>query len=421
MNTYLTLAWRNCWRNRRRTWITISAIAFAVLLSILMQSFNRGSHDLLVENMARYSTGYLQIRDVRFEDEPSPDNAFEVGVSFEEQVMAMHPDVRLVIPRMQAFMLAADEDGTRGALVLGVDPEREQVLNGLMDQLVEGRFFDEGNEGGTGDGGAGIGSPEAVVSAGLAERMELALGDTIALIGQGRFGMSASGLFVVSGLVKLPVVEMDRQTIFLSLPEAQYLLSAEEHVTAILLLPRQKRDTDEIAQAVSRELEGTTLTVATWEELMPDLLEFIKFDMAGSYVLSVILYVVIGFGFFGTVLTLTLERRREFGVLLSVGLKRRLLSLIIFLETLLVSISGVVIGWILTAGVLFYFVQNPIRLTGDLAQSIMDYGWEPILPVSLDPQMFVSQGVIVFFLAVSISLYPMVSIARLNIMEASRS
>lgn len=154
---------------------------------------------------------------------------------------------------------------------------------------------------------------------------------------------------------------------------------------------------------------------------MPDLLEFIKFDMAGSYVLSVILYVVIGFGFFGTVLTLTLERRREFGVLLSVGLKRRLLSLIIFLETLLVSISGVVIGWILTAGVLFYFVQNPIRLTGDLAQSIMDYGWEPILPVSLDPQMFVSQGVIVFFLAVSISLYPMVNIARLNIMEASRS
>ena len=260
-----------------------------------------------------------------------------------------------------------------------------------------------------------------MVSAGLAERMELAPGDTLALIGQGRFGMSASGLFVVSGIVKLPVVEMDRQTVYLSLPQARYLLSAEEHVTSLLLLPRHKRDTDDIAQTVRTKLAGTELTVATWEELMPDLLEFIKFDMAGSYVLSIILYVVIGFGFFGTVLTLTLERRREFGVLLSVGLKRRLLSLIIFLETLMVSVTGVLIGWLLTTGVLLYFVQNPIQLTGDLAESIMDYGWEPILPVSLDPGMFLSQGLIVFFLAVGISLYPMAKIARLKIIEASRS
>lgn len=415
MKTYLILAWRNCWRNRRRTWITISAIAFAVLLSILMQSLNRGSHDLLVENMARYSTGYLQIRDVRFEDDPSPDNAFEYGNAIEKEVLAMHPDVRMVIPRIQTFMLAADDEGTKGALVMGVDPEREQVLNGLMDQLVDGRFFSWKDE------GSGIEPSEAVVSAGLAERMELALGDTLALIGQGRFGMSASGLFVVSGIVKLPVVEMDRQTVYLSLPQARYLLSAEEHVTSLLLLPRHKRDTDDIAQTVRTKLAGTELTVATWEELMPDLLEFIKFDMAGSYVLSVILYVVIGFGFFGTVLTLTLERRREFGVLLSVGLKRRLLSLIIFLETLMVSVTGVLIGWLLTTGVLLYFVQNPIQLTGDLAESIMDYGWEPILPVSLDPGMFLSQGLIVFFLAVGISLYPMAKIARLKIIEASRS
>jgi ABC-type lipoprotein release transport system permease subunit len=427
MKTYLILAWRNCWRNRRRTWITISAIAFAVLLSILMQSLNRGSHDLLVENMARYSTGYLQIRDVRFEDDPSPDNAFEYGDAIEKEVLAMHPDVRMVIPRIQTFMLAADDEGTKGALVMGVDPEREQVLNGLMDQLVEGRFFSwkdggSGNDGGSvNDGSSGIEPSEAVVSAGLAERMELAPGDTLALIGQGRFGMSASGLFVVSGIVKLPVVEMDRQTVYLSLPQARYLLSAEEHVTSLLLLPRHKRDTDDIAQTVRTKLAGTELTVATWEELMPDLLEFIKFDMAGSYVLSIILYVVIGFGFFGTVLTLTLERRREFGVLLSVGLKRRLLSLIIFLETLMVSVTGVLIGWLLTTGILLYFVQNPIQLTGDLAESIMDYGWEPILPVSLDPGMFLSQGLIVFFLAVGISLYPMAKIARLKIIEASRS
>ena len=155
MKTYLILAWRNCWRNRRRTWITISAIAFAVLLSILMQSLNRGSHDLLVENMARYSTGYLQIRDVRFEDDPSPDNAFEYGNAIEKEVLAMHPDVRMVIPRIQTFMLAADDEGTKGALVMGVDPEREQVLNGLMDQLVEGRFF-SWEDGGSGDGGGSV-------------------------------------------------------------------------------------------------------------------------------------------------------------------------------------------------------------------------------------------------------------------------
>lgn len=407
MKTYLILAWRNCWRNRRRTWITISAIAFAVVLSILMQSFNSGSHDLLIENMARFSTGYLQVRDVRYEKEPSPDNTFAYDRALDQEIRSVHPGLQLTVPRLQAFMLAADDEGTKGALVLGVDPEREQKLNGLKEQLTSGRFFREG-------------FAEVVVSEGFASRMGVAEGDTLALIGQGRFGMSASGLFAVTGLVKLPVVEMDRQTIYMSVAEAGELLSAEGYLSSLLLLPERKAQTDEIAALLREKFSGTELTVSTWEELMPDLLEFIKFDMAGSYVLSVILYVVIGFGFFGTVLTLTLERRKEFGVLLSVGLKRRLLSWVIFLETLMVSVAGVAAGWGLSTMVLLYFIRNPIRLTGELAETIMDYGWEPIIPVSFSTKMFLSQGLIVFLLAMLISAYPVLKIFRLKIIEASR-
>ena len=407
MKTYLILAWRNCWRNRRRTWITISAIAFAVVLSILMQSFNSGSHDLLIENMARFSTGYLQVRDVRYEKEPSPDNTFAYDRVLDQEIRSVHSGLQLTVPRLQAFMLAADEEGTKGALVLGVDPEREQKLNGLKEQLTSGRFFREG-------------FAEVVVSEGFASRMGVAEGDTLALIGQGRYGMSASGLFAVTGLVKLPVVEMDRQTIYMSVAKAGELLSAEGYLSSLLLLPERKAQTDEIAALLREKFSGTELTVATWEELMPDLLEFIKFDMAGSYVLSVILYVVIGFGFFGTVLTLTLERRKEFGVLLSVGLKRRLLSWVIFLETLMVSVAGVAAGWGLSTLVLLYFIRNPIRLTGELAETIMDYGWEPIIPVSFSTKMFLSQGMIVFLLAMLISAYPVLKIFRLKIIEASR-
>jgi len=403
---YFKLAWRNIWRNRRRTLITISAIVFAVLAAIVMQSMNRGSYEVMIDRMVSFNTGYLQIQDYRYDGEASLDNAFLYDNTLREQVLGADPRITEVVPRLEAFMLAANDVSTRGAAVFGVDPDKEQAFNKIESYLSHGRFLGEDEN-------------SAVMGQGLADRLQLQVGDTLALIGQGRFGMSASGLFEIVGLVEHPIRDMNNSAVYLPIRSAQALFSAEDHITGLLISLDQERQTDAVAEALRNELENSELVVFTWPELMPELLELMEMDLAMPRLLTVVLYGVIGFGFFGTVLTMTMERLREFGVLLSVGMKRISLSFVVFIETLIISamavIAGIILSWVLLK------LIDPIALSGDAAQAVIDMGFDPVIPMSFAPDQFFVQGLYVFLIAMIVFLFPLVKILKLDILEAARS
>lgn len=405
---YLKLAWRNLWRNPKRSLITISAIVFAVFAAILMQSLNRGSHEIMVDNMVRFHTGYVQLQDYRYDEEASLDNAFLLDEALLREIREAHPRIGTLIPRIETFMLAGNDHATRGALVLGIEPEQEHAFNGLKDLLIDGRFFEQGEQ-------------MAVISEGLARRLQLRTGDTILLLGQGRFGMSANALYEISGIVQHPLRDLNNQMVYLPLAEAQFLLSAEAHVTALLIEMDADRHKDAVAAALNSRLHEANLIAYTWPEMIPELLQLLEFDLAGAYFLGAVLYLVIGFGFFGTILTMTLERMREFGMLLSVGMKRGRLALVVFWETLMLSIIGVLSGIGVSWLLLLYLHYNPIQLTGDVAEAIIEMGWEAVLPVSFAADQFYMQGVIVFGIAMVVFLFPLIKIFRLNILDASRT
>lgn len=408
MTIYLKLAWRSIWRNKRRTLITISALVFAVIVSVLMQSLNRGSHELIIENMTHLQTGFVQIQDYRFQDEPSLDNSFFFDENLEKEWLEIDDRIQWVLPRIETFMLAAIDGSTRGALVFGVDVEKEQDFNQLKDRLAMGEFFQQDEY-------------AVVISAGFAERTNIGIGDTLALIGQGRFAMSASGLFAVSGIIDHPLPDMNSQTIYMPLAVAQELLSADQMVSSVLIGLETDRHTQSVADALKNGISDEELAVFTWPELIPELLELLEFDLVGAYLMSYILYIVIAFGFFGTILTMTLERIKEFGILISVGMGRGRLALTLFLEVLVMSVLGVLVGaagaWLL----LYYFYLNPIELTGQIAETVMDMGWEPVLPMSFAPDQFYTQGIIVFIIAMVISIYPIYKIFSLDVIKASRT
>lgn len=408
MTTYIKLAWRSIWRNKRRTLITISALVFAVVASVFMQSMNRGSHELIVDNMTRFQTGYIQIQDYRYEDEASLDNSFYYDGQLEGKIHSLDERIELVIPRLETFMLAANEEATRGAVVFGVELEKEHRFNQLKNRLVRGRFFHDGEE-------------AVVISKGFSDRLGLNTGDTLALIGQGRFAMSASGLFEIVGIMEHPLPDLNNQSVYMSLPSAQYLLSADDHVSAVLIGLDRERSTEPVAEILKNELGEEELRVFTWPELMPKLLELLEFDLVGSYLMSYILYIVIAFGFLGTILTMTLERIKEFGILISVGMARGKLAFTLFLEVFMISITGVVIGTGLAWLLLYYFYLNPIQLSGEMAETVIDMGWEPVLPMSFASDQFYNQALIVWFIAALISLYPVYRVIKLDVIKASRA
>lgn len=405
---YFKLAWRNIWRNKRRTLITVSSIMFAVVFALFLESLERGVHNLTVENMTRFHTGYLQVQDFRYKDEPSLDNAFHFDDTDRERVNRNVEEAEFTIPRIETFMLASGDEQTRGAMVLGTDLDGENNLNNLEQRLTEGRFFEPGD--GT-----------AVLGEGLAGRLNLAIGDSLVLLGQGRFGMTAAGKFEISGLMRHPIRDLNNQMVYISLPDAQWLLSAEDHITSLLVTPTHIRHIDPVSQAVLANLENDELRIFSWEELMPELIEALEFDRASTRVMMMILYVVIGFGIFGTILTMTLERLREFGILLSVGMQRFKLALVLFIETIAISILGILSGFILGFFIILYFYYNPIHLGGDMEEFVQEWGIEPIMPTALAPDIFLWQGMIIFLLTTLICFYPTIKIYTLNILDSSRT
>jgi putative ABC transport system permease protein len=144
-------------------------------------------------------------------------------------------------------------------------------------------------------------------------------------------------------------------------------------------------------------------------------------DRAGSKMIIYILYIVIGFGLFATILTMMLERLREFGMLISLGMKRMQLAAICLFETIMMSFLGALAGIALAFPIVLYFNINPITLTGQMADRIIEYGFEPIIPPSLNPEIFISQAITVFIISMLVGLYPLVKVFRMKIINITKT
>lgn len=409
MYLFLKLAWRNIWRNKRRTIITITSVTFAVFFAVVLRSISEGTYEHMIGNMARFHTGYVQVQDAAYRDERSLDNALAYNRQLEERVLSADHRIEYLVPRLESFLLIANDETTRACFMIGIDPESEDRFNNLSSHLVSGLFFDPDE-------------PSLVIGEGLARRLDAMPGDSLILLGQGRFGYAASGILPVAGIVKHPVTELDNQIVYMRLADAQWLLSSEGHITSLLVTPTQSRFSDPVVASLRENLHNEdAYAVLSWQQLMPELLQAVEFDRSGGFIILGILYVVITFGLFGTILTMTLERLREFGVLLSVGMQRFHLCVVVVLEILFISLIGVLAGFAVSYPLLSYFWYNPVHLSGDAAETMLEFGVEPVLPLSMDPQIFFSQMVVVFVLVAVISLYPVIKIVRLHILEAART
>lgn len=402
------LAWRNLWRNKRRTLITTGAIFFAVMLSSLMASLQRGVYEKMIENMVGFYTGYVQVHQKGYWDDQTLDNTFEKEVDVAETIFSAD-QVKEVVPRLESFALAASEQKSQASQVVGTDPVREHSLTKLADKVVEGTYITKTSTG-------------IMVAEGLAKKLELSLGDTIILLGQGYHGITAVGQYPIETLLHFGAPELNERLIYMNLATAQALYGAENRLTSYALLLDEGRKAPKVAQTLGGSLDAETYEVMDWRTMMPEIVQLMQADEGGNFVIMGILYMIIGFGIFGTVLMMTQERSYEFGVMVAVGMKRLRLGAILVLEMFFMALLGVVAGLGVTFPVALYFNANPIDLgTSDMAETYAEYGFEPLMPASLDPSLFLSQAILVFVITLLISFYPVWKISRLNPIDAMRS
>ena len=406
MKANLKLAWRNLWRNKRRTLITVGSIFFGVLLSAYMTSMQEGSYEKMVDMVVKYYSGFMQIHHEEYWENKSINNTFELDPELKKQILN-YKEVDYVIPRLESFALASSENLTKGVIVLGISPEKEHQLMSLADRVIKGEYLEKNDNG-------------LIIGEGLAKYLKLGVNDTLVMISQGYHGISAAGKYPIRGLVKHASPELNKMIVFMDLANCQDFFSAENRLSSLVVNVKELDDLHTSLRKIRSELPSP-YSIMSWEEMSPDLVQQIESDRAGGVIMKMIVYIIIGFGILGTIMMMIAERRKEFGVIIAIGMQRKKLAAILFFETIFIGMVGAISGLIVSIPLLIFQHNHPIPLTGKTAQAMENYGFEPFMFFSLEPPVFWQQALTVFIFTVIISVYPIISANKLNLIKALRS
>ena len=402
------IAWRNIWRNKRRTLITSGSVFFAIILAVFMRSATDGVYEGMIRNVISFSSGYIQIHQNGYWNERSIENAMVADTNF-ISALKKHKGVLYCTPRIESFALASANNKTRGMAFMGVDPDKENEANGMAQKISSGTFFSSQKDNGI------------LLGEGLANYFNLKVGDSLVFISQGYHATSAAAVFPIRGIISLGSPQLNDNLAYLTLQNARQFLSADSLYTSVSIYLTNVNDLNSVANSLRSSFSSKPLEVMTWKEMMPEMDQFITADKSGHLIIIGILYLVISIGLYSTVLMMTYERRHEFGILVSIGMKKRLLMLVVFMETMFVTFFGALLGMGASFLFILYFVLYPIRFTGKLQEAYERFGIEPIINMSLSPHIFYYQALIIFVLAFFATLYPSVRILKLKPVEAMRS
>lgn len=402
----LSMAWKNLWRNKRRTIITVASIFFGVVLSTVMSSLQDGTYSNMIKMSVKLSSGYIQVQHPKFHEKKSINTIFSPTDTFISSIEEVKT-VKTITKRLESFALFSSETNTRGGAVIGIEPSKDKETSNIQHWVSEGTFLEKGDTG-------------ILLTKNTAKNLKVGVKDTVVLISQGYHGVSAAAKYPVKGIITFSTPQMNNLGAFVDLKLAQQFFSAEDKISSIMIMVDDYNSVPSTVQQI-KDLSDNQYNVLDWKEINPEIVQFIESDKSGGLVMIGVLYIVIGFGIFGTIIMMVAERKRELGVMISIGMQRMRLYTILFYETILIGIIGVVAGFLVSVPVIFLFRKNPIKLPPELAETYAQYGFEPYFFFGTTPSVFMNQIFIVFLITLMISLYPILKVRKLKITEALRS
>lgn len=409
------MAWRNMWRNRKRSLITMTSIVMAVALSILYAATKDGSMNAMVDAVVQRS-GNIAIHKKGYWDQRSINNSFVLN-SDVNQAISEEENISMLIPRLDNFALVSTGDRTKGAMITGVIPEYENQQSKLAEKIVTGSYFNDENDQGI------IVAKELAKYLRLIEESEEGINllqDTLVVYGSGYQGVTAAAKFPVRGIVDLPTPIENKGATYITLSNAQYTFSpyVPNIVSSVAVYLNDDTQITESQDVLLSELNPEKFEVMRWDERNPEIIQSIEMEDISRLIIMGIIYLIVGLGMFGTILMSSMERKKELAVMQAVGMSKNKISLMLWVESILIGLCGSVMGSLLMWPVISHFHHNPVPLTGEMAEGMAMYNLPPYMQFAYNADMFVSQTIIVFIMALIAAIYPIWSIRQTKITEA---
>lgn len=408
MPIVLRLAWRNIWRQPRRTWLTIGAMVFSNVLLVFMISLQFGMYGLMIDNTLKSFTGHMQIQAPGYIDEQKMRLTVPTVVPFASDLRDELPAARIAA-RGTTFALASSEHRSIGIAVFGVEPEHEPHVSSIPGLISQGRFLTNND------------AAEIVVGDVLARNLKVDVGDELTLLGSGRDGSFAAAVVDIVGVFRTGVKDIDRSIaeIPLGLFQDMFFMEGSGH-QIVVSAPVIDEVPALVTQVEARMPDDGRVVLHDWDALQPGLRQAIQADMSSAFFMYGILVILVAFSVLNTQLMSVLERTHEFGITMALGLKPGRLGRLVLLETLIMGLVGLAIGVLLG-----FALVSWLGVTGFAYPGMEEMAAQFNLPARFYPQpnlitLFSGPVVVLLFTVIS-AMYPALRLHWLRPVEAMRA
>ena len=410
MSTDMKMAFRNIWRSPVRTILTLSAIAFAAIILVFMVSFQLGSYEAMVNSSVKIYTGHIQIQAEGYKEKKSMRFVISSPKKIAKTVEKIE-EIKSYSFRANAFSLVSSENRARGVLVTGIDPEREAQISTIAGLIKEGEYLAPGDR------------DKVLIGRLLARNLKVGINDELTILGQGKDGSIAAGIVTVKGIFSSGMDDFDRSTIQVPLNYFNDLFYMDGAVHEIVCTADSLFHVKKIKRLLKTNLaekEQRKLVVLDWKELLPGLVQGIQLDLASAVIFYFILVLVVAFSILNTFLMAILERTKEFGVMLALGVKPNRLLKLVLMESSFLTLTGVITGVVVGCAVTLWFQTHGIDLAG-ASEILKEYGMSGIVYPKLSIVSALAGPLLVFVITICAALYPAFKVKKLVPVDAIRS
>ena len=409
--TSLTVfAWRNLWRNRRRTLLTLASISFGVFLAVLMTGVTDRHYSDLIDLAAKVGSGHVTIQHPEYLDTPTMSRSVN-GMEALAATAAANPQVVTSAPRILGPAMIATANDSFGGMLIAIDPERESADTlSILDAVEGAEMFTSADDKGI------------ILGAKLADNLGAQIGDRVVYTITDRGGEMTSGVARLRARVATGSPSIDGSLSMLAIGALREALGyGPDEATQLAIFIDDQRRSGEVARGLRSQLpEGAT--ALAWHEIQRELSAFIAMDTGGATFMQVVLAILISAGIFNTLFVSVMERLREFGILLAIGFSPSRLFRLVILESFWLGVAGLVMSVAVTAGPYLYLVTNGLDISGVLGREmdIAGVGMPTHVKVGLFPASALLIATAAMAATLLAGLYPAWRAGRVEPVESIR-